>query len=214
MFGHRQGLGLVIVACAAWVSVAQAQTRPWVQYSDSGSDAVCGLIHGGNAEFVVARTTGEMVKVTGPDITLVDLTVDEQGNVTYQDELAGFIEFDVDGDGLRALFWLTLSGHLVDIDPFDASVSESDLVPTDVHSTGCDGCALWDDATACDDNENTNDNSNGNDNSNDGGNSPIFNVLCGAGSGTGAAMAMAVLLAGRGLSTVRRGRSRDEFQSN
>ncbi|MFH0983058.1 MAG: hypothetical protein V2A79_16185 [Planctomycetota bacterium] len=177
--------------------LAQAQTRPWIQYYDTVSQKTCGLIHGANAEFVVLESTGELVKVSGPDVILSDLMVDEVANVYYGDELAGFIEFDIDADGNRALFWLTLIGPLVAIDAFDARPSESTLSPGDIRNTGCDACPVWDNPTTCQDN--ANDNSDG-----DGGGSP-FAGLCGAGAGAAATLSFLLLCVGRSRRALRAG---------
>lgn len=210
MCRFRQSLVAVVVtaSCALFVatSVAQDQERLWMQYRDPVTDVVCGLIHGAGAEFVVLPASGALVKVSGPDIVLEDYLVDQVGNVYYDNAPAGFIDFDVDADGDRALFWMTLTGKLVAIDAFDASPSVSDLSPNDIRNTGCDACTKWDNPAACDDgsdddsNDNSSDDSNNDDNGDDTDNVslPSLTSLCGAGSSVAATLSMTLLLVGKG----------------
>lgn len=151
---HGGSVVLVLVGMVLCSSAVQAQTRPWNQYFDVVSQTTCGLIHGANGEFVVLRSTGEMVIVSGPDVILQDVLVDEAGNVFFGNDPAGFIDFDTDADGDRALFWLTLTGRLVEIGAFDASPGESLLRPVDLRNTGCDACAQWDNSAVCADEPN------------------------------------------------------------
>lgn len=180
------------------VPAASAQTLPWIQYQDFSSDAVCGLIHAANAELVVLAGTGQMAIVSGPDVALSDVTVDESGNVFFEGQSAGFIEFDEDGEGDRALFWLTLTGRLVEIGAFDASPQPSEDSPADIRNAGCDPCPQWDDQSICAD-----DNENGNGNDNSSGGSPLAG-LCGSGAGTAAALLMLGLTLVGFLSAARR----------
>ena len=167
---------------------AYSQSRPWLLYQDFSSDTVCGLIHAANAELVVLAGTGQMAIVSGPDVVLSDVEVDEAGNVFFEGQSAGFIEFDEDGEGDRALFWLTLTGRLVEIGAFDASPQPSDQSPGDIRNAGCDPCPQWDDESICE-----NDNANSNANDNDGGGSPIAG-LCGSGAATAAGLIMVGLM--------------------
>jgi len=213
MFRPRKLLALAVLGGVCFApSFASAQDRPWIQYLDPVSQDICGLIHGANAEFVVLASSGELVKVSGPDVILADLLVDEAANVFFGDDPAGFIDFEVDADGNRALFWMTLTGPLVEIGAFDASPSVSDRVPSDIRNTGCDACPQWDNPTTCADGDgDSGDGSDGDDTGD--GTSSGFPVLCGAGSGGAAMFSMVLLMAGRSRRIPRRRRLHDLARS-
>ncbi len=205
MFGFDRPFFVVALACVFLVTpFALGQTRPWVQYADPAGGLICGLIHGSNAEYVVLPASGALVKVSGADIVLRDLVVDSVGNVLYGDQPAGIIGFEIDADGDRALFWMTLTGQLVAIDSFDASPSQSDLYPSDLRNTGCDACPQWDNPAACDDSDGSDDSNT--DDVSDSSTSLLTN-LCGAGSGLAVMLSMAMLTAGKSQRTWRRRRS-------
>lgn len=193
---HRLFATLVITIGSLYLApgFAQAQERLWVQYQDSISQQVCGLIHAAEIELVVLPASGAFVKVSGSDLVLADYVVDASGNVYYGEEPAGFIGFETDADGDRALFWMTLNGHLVSIDAFDASHSESDVLPSNLRNTGCDACAKWDNPAACADD--TGDEENVDENDVEDAANAIAG-LCGAGSGTAATLSLAMLLTGK-----------------
>jgi hypothetical protein len=206
-------LPALVISGATAAAQEDVPTRLWVQYLDPVSGTVCGLVHGANAEFVVLPQSGAMVKVTGTDLVMPDLVVDEVGNVYYRGESKGLIEFAVDADGDRAVFWSTLTGQLVSIGDFDVDPQPSDIAPSDVRNTGCDACPKWDNPAACIEPGSDSDvDSNANEN---GGDSPTADAtsgltgMCGSGAAAAATLTLAFLLAGRGARSVvrpRRGR--------
>jgi hypothetical protein len=144
--GSRPWLGsLVAMACSYGVSQAQ----PWDAFTDSLTGAQCDVINADNAELVVLGATGQLVIVTGQDVTLVDSFVDLDGNVTFEGAPAGFVSFVDDGDGFRTLWWTGLTGQVVALDPFTSVPFVSDFFPEEFFDVPCDACPLWDDPLAC-----------------------------------------------------------------
>ncbi len=128
---------------------ASAQSPPWDLFIDSFSDESCDLVNAGNAELVVFSTTGELIVITGADAFVEGSFVDVDGTVLLDGLPFGIIDFATDGDGSRSLWWLTLTGTVVDIDPFTLSPSDSGLLPTDFSGVPCDACLFWDDPADC-----------------------------------------------------------------
>ena len=95
---------------------ATAQTLPWDTFIDDASSSVCDLVNAGNTKLVVLNTTRQFVIVTGNDVTLADTFVDTAGNVFFEGEPAGVIAFALDGNGSRTVWWLALTGEVVEVD--------------------------------------------------------------------------------------------------
>ncbi len=169
---YSAALGVCTLAPAAL-----GQERPWLVFIDSQSNSQCGIINVANAQFVLVGE--QLVSVNGPDNFLPDLRVDSSDNVFFRNEPAGFIAFDVDGDGTRTVWWLTSATlRVVEIDDFTGEPTASDREPTDFTNVACDGCLLWDDRTDCQDADRPD--------------SPGFR-LCGNGFGGAAMIVLAVL---------------------
>ncbi len=149
--GHSVFCGL-LVAIAVLARGAHAQTPLWDTFIDAFSDQSCDLVNAGNAELVVLSDTGELVIVTGTDVIVSDSFVSLDGTVFLGGLPFGIIDFDTDGDGFRTLWWLTLTGTVVDIDPFTLLPSDSGLFATDFEGVPCDACPFWDDPLNCDGN--------------------------------------------------------------
>lgn len=130
-------------------STARAQTPPWDVFVDDLSTSVCDVVNTVNAELVVLSDTGELVIVTGRDVILEDAIVDPFGDVSYLGDPAGFIDFAEDGDGLRTLWWLSLTGRVIRVDDFTGEPTVSNRLPVDFSNVLCDACLLWDDQTVC-----------------------------------------------------------------
>ena len=128
---------------------AVAQTVPWDVFDDALSDAVCDVINAENAELVVLSDTGQLVIVTGRDVILEDTFVTAEGDVLYHGQSTGFITFETDGDGLRSVWWVSLTGRVVSIDGFTGEPAITDMLPTDFVDVPCDACDLWDNPTDC-----------------------------------------------------------------
>jgi len=149
----RIGLKLIpVLASIAWVQSAVAQVDPWLTYSDIASASRCSVVNAANAELVVSSLTGNFILVTATDLTLVDYVVDVSGFVFYGDELVGQISFAQDGDGFRTLWWLTLTGTVMQIDPLTVEPSATQDTPLDYVDVPCDACDYWDDPTVCEQN--------------------------------------------------------------
>ena len=140
-----------VVAAAICVAVAgsAARAQVWDVFQDDQSASVCDVVNVSNAELVVLSSTGELVIVTGTDVILEDTYVDGNNNVFYLDDPVGFIEFATDGDGLGTVWWLSLTGNVVEVDGFTGEPFQTDLLPSDFQDVPCDACDFWDDPTAC-----------------------------------------------------------------
>jgi hypothetical protein len=130
-------------------SPGAAQIRPWDVFEDTQSTSVCDVINAANAELVILRDTRQLVLVSGEDVTLESTFVDPGGFVVFEEADAGLIAFREDGDGFRTLWWTTLIGRAVNVDPFTGEPTESNRVPSDSINVPCDACEFWDDRSVC-----------------------------------------------------------------
>lgn len=149
---HTGSLPRIVVAGAIVPLVASqglAQTLPWDSFTDSVSGTTCAVINAREVEFVVSRSTGELVRVTGSDRALASTQVTAEGDVLIGGDLAGFIGFERDGDGLRTLWWTSLNGRVIELDPLSGAPSEGSESPADFVDVVCDACGLWDDPAVC-----------------------------------------------------------------
>jgi hypothetical protein len=142
----QKSVGLALGAVLLLTSSAYGQiTEDWALFSDSQSDTECDIVNGSNTEFVVLFDSGNLATVAG--VTLVDLFVDINNPalpVTFAGEPAGFLDFQLDADGLPTLFWLSLSNTVVGIDTFTSEPFDSNLFPEEIANTGCDACEVID----------------------------------------------------------------------
>ena len=140
-------LGLLVF----WLSMGQglAKAQPWDLFIDSQSSSQCDLVNADNAQLVVLTDTGQLVIVTQADVTLVDTFVDLDGNVFFEGQQAGFIDFADDGDDFRTLWWTGLTGQVVVLDPFTSVPAAGNFFPEDFFDVPCDACPFWDDPSAC-----------------------------------------------------------------
>jgi len=124
---------------------------PWDSFSDSQSNSICSVVNAGNTELVVLRATGQMRVITGTDVTIQNLIVNGEGFVSFEGEPAGLLDFATDGDGFRTLWWLTLTGNVVELSGFTGEPAETNMTPDDFTDVPCDACDLWDDRSVCPD---------------------------------------------------------------
>ena len=142
--------GLVLASCSTQVAAQQPQQqKPWVLFLDDESESRCDVVNADNAELVVLQGTGQMVIVSGTDVTLADTVVDALGFVTFEGDPAGVIDFALDGDGLRTLWWTSLTGQVVEVDGFTGEPDFTGNLPEDYRDVPCDACDFWDDAAVC-----------------------------------------------------------------
>ncbi len=139
------GLGLFGLT----TSYSLAQTRPWDGFEDDQSDSICDVVNAANAELVVLSDTGHLVIITGPDVILEDTFVDFNGDVFYLGDWVGFVDFALDGDGFRTLWWMSLTGRVVNVNGFTGEPTETELFPGDYFDVPCDACDFWDDPSVC-----------------------------------------------------------------
>lgn len=147
---RRHGMCVLAAAFGATSMPALAQVvAPWETFLDDMSSSACDVINVTNGGLVVLRGTRQLVVVTGVDATLSGTEVDAAGNVFFDDVPQGFIDFATDGDGLRSLWWISLTGRVIELNGLTGEPSESDSFPEDFTRTACDACDFWDDQTIC-----------------------------------------------------------------
>jgi len=129
--------------------MASAQTKPWELFLDSSSSAACDVINANNAELVLISSTNQLAIVSGTDVTLENTLVDENGFVFFEGKPVGAIGFATDGDGLRSIWWMSLTGTVVDVDGFTGEPAQTNKFPTDFVDVPCDACEFWDNPAAC-----------------------------------------------------------------
>lgn len=145
---------LATALCVVYASVATpalAQEKPWVLFLDSASTSACDVVNADNAELVVLQGSGQLVIVSGTDVTLADAFVDTEGFVSFEGEPAGLIDFALDGDGLRSLWWTSLVGTVARVNGRTGALTFTDDFPEDYRDVPCDACDFWDDQTVCPD---------------------------------------------------------------
>ncbi len=140
---------MAVLLCAG-TALGQPIEEDWVVFQDSLTGSNCGVVNAANAELIVLFQSGNMVVVSGADVVLQDLVVYSDNSVSYLSEPAGYIDFAEDGDGLPAVFWLTLTGTVVQINTFTGEPTDSGLLPSDRINTVCDACTLIDQSSLCD----------------------------------------------------------------
>ena len=141
--------GAILAMILTITPLASAQTKPWELLLDTASTSACDLINANNAKLVLISSTNQLAIVSGTDVTLEDTLVDADGFVTFEGDPAGAIGFATDGDGLRTVWWMSLTGTVVNVDGFTGQPTQTNKFPTDFVSVPCDACDLWDDPTVC-----------------------------------------------------------------
>ena len=141
--------GAVIVMVLAVVQTASAQIVPWATFDDPLSNSLCDVINANNAQLVLISSTNQLAIVTGTDVTLEDTLVDADGFVFFEGEPVGAIGFATDGDDLRSIWWMSLTGTVVDVDGFTGEPTQTNKFPTDFVDVPCDACEFWDNPAAC-----------------------------------------------------------------
>ncbi|MCH7527456.1 MAG: hypothetical protein IID39_08470 [Planctomycetes bacterium] len=126
---------------------ASGQTT-WDVFHDALSESSCGIVNTVSSELVVRTDTAQLMIVTLTDTILAGTFVDADNFVFFEGEPAGVIDFADDDDGFRTLWWLTLDGRVVELDPFTAEPLVSDLTPEVFSDVPCDACAFVDDPPA------------------------------------------------------------------
>lgn len=136
--------GLAFAFFCSVVSVVDAQgVDPWIVYLDDESTSACAVVNTVDAQLVVLADTNELAIVSGSDVILGDTLVTD-GFVTFAGDPAGRIVFAEDGDGLRSLWWLDLTGHVVGVDGFTLEPFSTDSFPDEYSDVPCDPAPLWD----------------------------------------------------------------------
>ncbi len=138
-----------VVMALAIAPTASAQSKPWELLLDANSSAACDVINANKAQLVLISSTNQLAIVSGTDLTLKDTLVDDEGFVFFEGNPVGAIGFATDGDGLRSIWWMSLTGTVVDVDGFTGEPTQTDKFPTDFTDVPCDACEFWDNPAAC-----------------------------------------------------------------
>jgi len=126
-----------------------ALALPWIQFADAESSSVCEVVNAANLELVVLASTGELAGVSGTDVVFADTFVDADGLVFYFGDPAGYIEFAVDADGFRTLWWFTDFNDVANVNEFTGEPTSTGLLPIDFGDVPCDACPFWDVPAEC-----------------------------------------------------------------
>jgi hypothetical protein len=146
----KNTVGTAVAMVLAIAPTASAQTKPWELFLDSASSSACDVINAdNNAKLVLLTATNQLSIVTGTDVTLQDTQVDADGFVTFEGNPAGAIGFATDGDGKRTVWWMSLTGTVVNVNGFTGEPTQTNKLPSDFVDVACDACQFWDDATVC-----------------------------------------------------------------
>ena len=141
----RNTIGAAVAMVLAIAPTASAQTKPWELFLDSASTAACDVINADNAELVLISATSQLAIVTGTDVTLEDTLVDDDGFVFFEGDPVGTIDFATDGDGLRSIWWMSLTVAVVNVNDFTGEPTPTNKSPADFSNVACDACQFWDD---------------------------------------------------------------------
>ena len=128
MLRHSMIAALTMLLAAAPVN-AQAPTKPWQLFLDSASSSTCDVINANNAQLVLLTATSQLSIVTGTDVTLHDTQVDADGFVTFEGNPASAIGFATDGDGKRTVWWMSLTGTVVNVNGFTGEPTQTSKSP-------------------------------------------------------------------------------------
>lgn len=139
----------VVVMVLAIAQTASAQIGPWATFDDPLSNSLCDVINASNAQLVLISSTNQLAIVTGTDVTLEDTLVDDNGLVFFEGDSVGTIDYAIDGDGLRSIWWMSLTGTVVELDEFTAQPTPTNKFPTEFVDVPCDACDFWDNPAAC-----------------------------------------------------------------
>ena len=140
---------LGVMVLSAFGTMASAQTA-WDVLEDSQSLSVCGVINAVNAatgapiELVILSQTSQLMIVSEADVVLIDTFVDADNNVFDRDDPRGFIAFATDADGFRTVWWVSLDGTVVEVDPFTAEIFAGVSFPDEFSDVPCDACNFVD----------------------------------------------------------------------
>lgn len=140
-----------VAACTLFLGTARvnAQLVPWRVFADPDSASVCDLVNAANAELVVLLNSDTLTIVTGTDTELVNTEVANDGEVFISNLSFGFIEFATDADGFRTLWWVSITGRVMEVNGITGTPRESEFFPEDFANVPCDACPFWDDGTIC-----------------------------------------------------------------
>jgi len=131
------------------LAAGSASAAPWILYLDADSASACDVINAANVELVTLSPSGELAGITGTDVIFLDTFVDADGSVFFLGEPAGTIEFAVDAEGFRTLWWLTSLGDVVNVNLFTGEPSATGVFPDEFASVPCDACPFWDVPAEC-----------------------------------------------------------------
>ncbi len=140
---------LAVLLASAVLALPNSATAQWEIFEDQSVASVCGVINVVSLEFAVRSCDGALVLITGEDAGFGNTFVTLDGEVEIDGELAGFIEYQQDGDGFFTLWWVSEEGFAIDFDDVAYEPFETDFLPSDFANVPCEVTDFWDDDGDC-----------------------------------------------------------------
>jgi len=137
------GTAICLSALTLGGARAAAQDPPWELLFGR-----CDVVNTRTNELVVSASTGALeVAATGQPVPFS--FVDANGFVLIDDVLQGTLSLQPDAEGQDAVWWLSLSGFVVELNPLTGEVRETLLLPGVIAGSVCDACEIVDDPEIC-----------------------------------------------------------------
>jgi len=126
-----------------------AHAVPWALFTDSETGVFCDVINAANTELVIDAESGEFIIVRGPDTELPLTFVDDDLSVFFGNAPAGFVDFALDAEGNRTLWWFTDANDVANVNEFTGEPTDTGMLPEDFAGISCDACEFWDEPVDC-----------------------------------------------------------------
>ena len=139
---------LSLSACSSGVTIVGES--PWDVFEEPTVGSVCGVVNVVSLEFAVRSCDGALVLITGPDAGFGNTFVTLDGEVQIDGQFAGFVVYDVDGDGFFTLWWVSEEGFVIDFNDVTYEPFETDFLPGDFGNVPCEVTDFWEGDGDCD----------------------------------------------------------------
>lgn len=114
------------------------------------SESACGIVNATSAatglpiRLLILADTAELMIVSRTDTILSGTFVDLDNFVSDNGAPTGVIEYVDDGDGFRTVWWVSLDGTVVEVDPFTGEAIPGTRFPEEFTNVACDACEFVD----------------------------------------------------------------------
>jgi len=143
MFRRMLGVTAAAAVLALGGAGAAGQTRPWDLLFGR-----CDVVNARNVQLVVPSTSRQL-EVVETGLVVPFGRVDDDGFVLINDVLQGFLSLGTDAEGREAVWWLGLSGGVVELNQLTGEVQSTMFLPSDLTGAVCDACDVVDDPDIC-----------------------------------------------------------------